>query len=120
MSVIYMKRALDDHDKEDAENPVVMSIFCLLTIALWVTQAYIEVKQIMAHCDYFTTFWNWIDLLGLAAVLMVLVLTGLRVDWVSVETLRIIAAFGSCFTLTKLIDWLRLFENTAFYVLLVQ
>mmetsp|Transcript_2938 Transcript_2938/g.4004 ORF Transcript_2938/g.4004 Transcript_2938/m.4004 type:complete len:230 (-) Transcript_2938:532-1221(-) len=35
------------------------------------------------------------------------------------ETTRVFAAFGSCFTLLKLLDWLRLFEQTAFYVLLV-
>ena len=38
---------------------------------------------------------------------------------VEVETLRVIAAFTTCFTILKLFDWLRLFEETAFYVLLV-
>jgi len=33
--------------------------------------------------------------------------------------LRLFAAFGSCFTLLKVLDWLRLYEKTAFYVLLV-
>jgi len=33
--------------------------------------------------------------------------------------LRLFSAFGSCFTLLKVLDWLRLYEKTAFYVLLV-
>ena len=37
----------------------------------------------------------------------------------AVEPLRVLAAFASCFILVKMFDWLRLFEETAFYVLLV-
>ena len=33
---------------------------------------------------------------------------------------RIMAAFATCAIFIKLYDWLRLFENTAFYVLLVK
>ena len=34
--------------------------------------------------------------------------------------MRIFAAFASCLILLKLFDWLRLFERTAFYVLLIR
>ena len=36
-----------------------------------------------------------------------------------IETLRAIASVASCFLMLKLFDWLRVFEPTAFYVLLM-
>ena len=68
---------------------------------------------------YFCSFWNLIDVLGLLMVVYVLISTGLGLGFTPPSALRVIAAFGSCFTLIKLFDWLRLFEDTAFYVLLV-
>ena len=41
-------------------------------------------------------------------------------DDISVENLRIIAAIATCSLFIKLYDWLRLFQNTSFYVLLVK
>ena len=38
---------------------------------------------------------------------------------IDIEALRSVAAFASCFTLLKFLDWFRLFEETAFYVHLV-
>ena len=59
------------------------------------------------------------DLIGLFGVFWILVFTGTNTSLISIENERIIAAFASCFTLIKLYDWLRLFDSTAFYVLLV-
>lgn len=59
-------------------------------------------------------------MLGYAFVFFILLVTITRMTFVPFEVLRVMAAFGSCFTLLKLFDWLRLFEETAFYVLLVQ
>ena len=36
--------------------------------------------------------------------------------FISKEPLRVVAAFASLCLLTKTFDWLRLFEETAFYV----
>lgn len=41
------------------------------------------------------------------------------VDMIDVESLRIMAAIASFCILAKVFDWLRLFEQTAFYVMLV-
>ena len=51
--------------------------------------------------------------------MLIFLATITKTYWVPVETLRIIAAFVTCLTMLKLFDWLRLFEETAFYVLLV-
>lgn len=39
--------------------------------------------------------------------------------WMSDETLRIVAAITSCSLMIKLYDWLRLFDGTSFYILLI-
>jgi len=55
----------------------------------------------------------------LFSVLLAILIGSFGTDLVSVKILRDFAAFGSFFTLLKILDWLRLFEETAFYVLLV-
>ena len=47
------------------------------------------------------------------------VVTLFGVDSITLDTLRVLAAFATFITLTRLIDWMRLFEPTAFYVLLI-
>ena len=47
-------------------------------------------------------------------------MTIFEVKWVSFETLRLLAAVASCFILIKIFDWLRLFEGTSFYIILIE
>ena len=61
-----------------------------------------------------------VDLIGFSSILLILFITFFRLDWISTSNLRVIAAFASCIVLLKLFDWLRLFEDVAFYVLLVE
>ena len=115
-----MKLALE---RELAEEGVGfgMMIFDIFVIIFWLKQAYVEVLQARSEgYNYLCSFWNIIDMIGLLFVLAITLLTLLHSQLISVESMRVIAAFGSCCTLIKLIDWLRLFEETAFYVLLVQ
>ena len=57
------------------------------------------------------------DLLGLLMTLFVIVCGVNEPDaLMSKEPLRVVAAFASFAILTKIFDWLRLFEETAFYV----
>ena len=52
--------------------------------------------------------------------LLILIVTSTGADWPSIEVQRVISALASFLTVLKIFDWLRLFEETAFYVLLVQ
>ena len=47
-----------------------------------------------------------------------IIVTGCHIP-LSLEWLRVLSAIATCITLTRLIDWMRLFEETAFYVLLI-
>ena len=93
----------------------------MFVLVLWLKQVYVEVQQARAvGCSYLKSFWNLVDVFGLLFVLIVLLRAFNPSPLLSMEAMRVIAAFGSFCTLVKLIDWLRLFEQTAFYVLLVQ
>ena len=47
-------------------------------------------------------------------------MTMFELDWISFETLRVIAAIASCANLIKVFDWLRLFSGSSFYMMLIQ
>ena len=70
--------------------------------------------------QYFSDVFNWIDLTGLLMTLLITVMTLMDEPCIAVETLRLFAAIASCLLITKFYDWLRLFEGTAFYILLVE
>ena len=61
-----------------------------------------------------------LDVVGLTLNLVFNLDTMAERDDISVENLRIIAALASCSLFIKLYDWLRLFKDTSFYVLLVK
>ena len=62
---------------------------------------------------------NILDLSSIFSTLFIIGHTLSEVDWVPVETLRLIAAVASCLLVIKIYDWLRLFETTSFYIQLV-
>jgi len=82
--------------------------------------------------------WNWLDLFGLTFIFVIAVVRmstelslyedtlipneflGIAADLVPIEWLRIMAAIASFCMLAKVFDWLRLFEETAFYILLMS
>ena len=111
--------------KDAAENEdngsILLTCLCICTILLWLRQTYIEVVQAKNEgWRYLCSFWNFVDITGLLLAFVVYLMTGVKSELLSFEVLRVFAAFASCFTLIKLFDWLRLFEQTAFYVLLLE
>jgi hypothetical protein len=70
--------------------------------------------------DYFTDPWNINEMISLSFILFILITAISPEPLVALETLRPIAAIASCTLMIKVFDWLRLFEGTAFYILLVQ
>ena len=89
--------------------------------------------------DYLYSLWNWLDFTGLTIIFVVTVLTMcerlshqpesiIPQEWfefvndivpIPLDWLRIMAAIACCCVLAKIFDWLRLFEQTAFYILLM-
>ena len=57
--------------------------------------------------------------MSVLSTFLIIMLTSLELEWISMENLILLAAFTSLTLVIKLADWLRLFESTAFYVRLV-
>lgn len=112
LTIFYMKMALVHDFTDDDGYPPLMTVFCLIVLALWARQFYVECKQAIGSGlkDYFCSVQNMFDVTGLLLVLFVIVMSGIRSDYVSIQAIRVIAAFASMFTLMKLFDWLRLFD----------
>ena len=68
--------------------------------------------------DYFSDYWNMNDLTYLLLNMTVLIsnCTGIGVE---LETQRVLGTISIVFLWFKVFDWLRLFDSTAFFVLLI-
>lgn len=69
---------------------------------------------------YFKKLWNVTDFTSLSLTMIILVASVPKEALISPEILRQFAAFASCTLLIKVYDWLKLFETTAFYILLLD
>ena len=67
---------------------------------------------------HFGTFWNYNDMLYL--ILNVTILISKHFSLIAIEKQRYMAAIASVSIWLKLLDWLRLFDNTAFFVALIR
>ena len=56
--------------------------------------------------------------LFLSWLLMFLFMT--RLDWMSMQVMRVVAATASLSLLVKMYDWLRIFDLTGFLIELIQ
>ena len=71
---------------------------------------------------YFTNYWNLIDLVYLTLNLYVIVsnFLGAFFDFGDITTARVVASVSAIFLWSKVLDWLRLFDGTAFYIFLIE
>ena len=118
LSVAYFRYAL----AADSKGSVVEKILGATSLILLCLAARIEVKQFFSlenKLDYFKEAFNWLDMSGLLFSLIVLLLTIFDLDWIKIETLRVLAAIASFSLANKFYDWLRLFDETSFFILLI-
>ena len=95
-------------------------VFTAWTLGWLAYQLYLERKQYRNSGEslrkHFESFWNKNDAIWLALTPTFIICSLIGV---STSTLTIIGAF-SCFSLSlKAFDWMRLFDCTAFYILLL-
>ena len=69
--------------------------------------------------SYFSSFWNKLDFMDLLLTLFIVLMTMPKQSDI-INFVRILAAFSSCLKMTKLFDWLRLFDSTSFYIHLIS
>lgn len=106
----------------EAEASFNLKLSCVI-FPFWAYLIINEVRQIhdMEHWyEHFTdSVWNWIDMVNLFLTAFVIVTSFESFAVLPIENLRALAAVGSCALIIKIFDWLRLFERTAFFVLLL-
>ena len=133
--------ALEDNYVQpmDYKDWLIFVILGSTVLVLWFNQIKNEVQQFWGlknKLSYLTSLWNWMDSISLTIIFVVTVVTMCMKlsaqpethipkeyfdfvnDYVAIpiEWLRIMAAIAACCVLAKIFDWLRLFEETAFYI----
>ena len=66
------------------------------------------------------SFWNWTDAANLTLNAFVLVQSFEAFRVIEIDENRVIASISSCLMIFKFFDLLRVFEETAYYILLIQ
>ena len=96
---------------------VVMMIFL---IPLWIYKTVSELRQIWGlRLDYFTSLFNFLDILQLGLTFTILLAHWTSAITISLETLRLLAAYDTILLWFKCLETLTVFERPAFYVRLV-
>ena len=100
-----------------------MEIFMnIISYPIIITVAFFEVSQMMGKDDfkdYIVDFWNITDWISLFSCFLLQVCFSFQAEAISMESMRFIAAFASCFLMLKCFDWLRVFDYTGFMVELI-
>ena len=64
--------------------------------------------------------WNLNDMIRLTLCPLIVICSIPNDPLISLETLRILAAIATFSMILKMYDWMRLFEATSFYILLIE
>mmetsp|Transcript_47285 Transcript_47285/g.62582 ORF Transcript_47285/g.62582 Transcript_47285/m.62582 type:complete len:196 (+) Transcript_47285:608-1195(+) len=116
----------EEMEEWNQEYKIYFQLLGAVNMALWLYVVRTEIYQLLAlgkfkaYLDYFKSFWNWFDIIGLVLNLLITVHSLAESGWLTLWELRMLSAIASCNIFIKVFDWLRLFEKTAFYVQLIS
>lgn len=126
LQIFYMHYALR-HDgvtlEDRKERLPVRIILALLALASLSKFFYSEVEQFMSSAslkDHFRSVWNMNDVLWLTLCPFIIVTSLPSEALISLPTLVILSAMATFSLLVKVMDWMRLFKSTSFYILLIK
>ena len=125
MSITHFIYMLVDHiETEDStSDKVKRNVFLSIPIfCLWCFLVKNEIKQVKNSkgFEYLYSKWNWIDITYLSLTVLVIIASFEPFTFIEIQTLRALASIAGCLLVLKILDWLRLFEQTAEYVLLME
>ena len=111
----------EERDSDALDTTVLVMGILAIILAVYASRTEIlQFKGEPRKLLYFCSILNWADLFGLIGTLFLNIVTIGEFDIMPMENLRIIGALTAFLLILKLYDWCRLFNVTAFYVLLVQ
>ena len=96
-----------------------MGAAIIILLSLSIRGEIMQIINLDSKLEYFLSFWNWLDITGLLLTLLITLIMLLELDWIPIESLRVMASFAICLLTLKIYDWLRLFETTSFFILLI-
>jgi len=106
------------------QNATLLYLLNSITLAFAIVGVYIEGRQLVNvefGSGYWGSFWNYLDIVGIVSSLLVTMCVLCQSDFLGPAALRFTAAVGSMALISKtLLEWLRLFDGTAFYIKLIQ
>ena len=109
-----------EEEEEESKSEVLMSKVLGICVLLYLPYAfrteYFQFRAAKPKKKYCCDTWNWVDISGISLTALITVQTVFDLDWISIEQLRIMAAFASSILILKFYDYMRLFSRTAFYV----
>lgn len=130
LAIIYFHHSLSQEAEElraaDAgwlTSRIIEKVIGISALPFLALSIRVEFKQMMSQeqkLDYFKEFFNWIDISGMLLTLAILFLTLLEIEWLSFGSLRLMASLATWSLLIKAYDWMRLFDSTSFFILLIE
>ena len=96
--------------------------FIVVLLANQIRTEWVQFLKSESKMRYFTNYWNLIDLVYLTLNLSIIVrnLLGAFFDIGDNSSDRVVASVSAIFLWSKVLDWLRLFDGTAFYIFLIK
>ena len=70
--------------------------------------------------QHFSSGYNLNDCIWLTVTPIVIACSMADETWIEISSLRVMAAISSFSLLFKTFDWMRLFDGTSFYILLIK
>ena len=108
-------------DQDSVEYQIIYYPLLGFTLAFKMNLVMTEIRQ-WQHSDsnweYLLSIWNLNDLVYL--ILNFVVIIAHHFSLGNLHNIRIVAAISSCFLWLKILDWLRLFDKTAFFIFLIR
>ena len=125
-TISYVQYALqkndDDNDRlaEDFEREFFGAV-TLILLAYQLYHKFITIKALTSYKEYFTSIMHLNDTFWLIITPMI-VISSIPTETIlfKTEDLRMMSALAVFSMMIKLLDWLRLFDQTAFYIFLIR
>ena len=120
MWAFYMNLAKESLDRDNSLGENAMVSIAMISLFIVMYLELVQFRDTDSVWEYLG-IWNILDWLSMLSCLFLDVCIISDTQWLDMAELRLIAALASCAMMLKSGDWLRLFEDTGFFIeLLVQ
>ena len=123
ISISYLHYSLSQNSLEREEKLTQRVIYGTTTLALLTLQIMNEIEQMKgseSFREHFDSLWNKNDAIWLILSPIIVLASIPSNPWIEMENLVTLSSIATFSMLVKVFDWMRLFDQTSFYVLLIK